>query len=169
MIRLLGAGLVAGGGLLLGLLQAGKLTQQVRLLAQAAEDLEELARLLSWNGAPLSELLQALERRGGALAPVYGACIRGLQREDRQPFGRIWREALREFAPPLTEEGQAVLLEAGDILGRYDRTKQIEGLTACGKRLRLLTDEARETRRQMGRVYCVMGGTAGLLAAIVLI
>ncbi|MCD8144246.1 MAG: stage III sporulation protein AB [Oscillospiraceae bacterium] len=162
MIRLLGAGLVAGGGLLLGLLQAERLTQQVRLLAQAAGDLEELARLLSWNGAPLSELLQALERRGGA-------CIRGLQREDRQPFGRIWREALREFAPPLTEEGQAVLLEAGDILGRYDRTKQIEGLTACGKRLRQLTDEARETRRQMGRVYCVMGGTAGLLAAIVLI
>lgn len=168
MIRMLGGLLAFGGCVFLGLRQAAGLRDRERSLERAAGDLEELARLLEWNGAPLAELLTRLQEREGPLRGVCRRCLGELDRPDRPGFAQIWREALTGCGG-FSGEGLETLAEAGALLGQYDRGRQAEGLTALGSRLRRLAAEAREERKRMGRVYCVAGGAAGLLLVILLL
>lgn len=168
MIRALGGLLAFGGCLFLGLRKAEGLREMERNLERAAGDMEELARLLDWNGAPLTELLDRLRAREGPLQEVYQRCLRELERQDRLGFERIWREAL-SACEGFSGDGLETLMEAGGLLGQFDRTRQAEGLNALGLRLRRLAAEAGEERKRMGRVYCVAGGAAGLLLVIALL
>lgn len=168
MIRELGGLLAFGGCLLLGLRKTEGLREKEQNLERAAGDMEELARLLDWNGAPLTELLSRMQAREGALQPAYQRCLRELDRPDRLGFAQIWREALIACGG-FSCDGLETLAEAGGLLGQFDRSRQAEGLDALGCRLRKLAAEAREERKRMGRVYCVAGGAAGLLLVIVLL
>ncbi len=168
MIRGIGGLLAFGGCFFLGLRKAGALRERERSLERAADDMEELARLLEWNGAPLAELLTKMQARDGPLRPVYQRCLGELEQPDRGGFAQIWREALlasRKFSA----EGLETLAGAGSLLGQFHRRRQAEGLNALGARLRSLAAEAGEERKRMGRVYCVAGGAAGLLLVIVLL
>ncbi len=168
MIREIGGLLAFGGCFLLGLRKAAALREGERHLAQAAEDMEELARLLEWSSPPLGELLNRMEARDGPLRPVYQHCLRELERPDRLGFAQIWREALAALGG-LSNRGLEELAGAGDLLGQFDPVRQAEGLNALGGRLRRLAAEAGEERKRMGRVYCVAGGATGLLLVIVLL
>ncbi len=168
MIREIGGVLAFGGCLSLGLGKAEGLRRRARNLERAAEDMEELARLLEWNGAPLMDLLARMQARHGPLEPVYRRCLGELEQPDRRAFAQIWRAALRDsgdFSP----EGMEALAGAGGLLGQFDRRQQAAGLAALGGRLRELADEAGEERKRVGRVYCVAGGAAGLLLVILLL
>ena len=63
----------------------------------------------------------------------------------------------------------ALLDRLGPVLGRYDGDSQRLALEEGAAGLRALQGEAADERNRLGRVYGVLGVTAGLFAAIVLL
>ena len=81
----------------------------------------------------------------------------------------MWRDSLSAVPLRLTEEDQALLDRLGLVLGRYDGDSQRVALEDAAASLRSLQGEASDDRRRLGRVYGVLGMTAGLFLAILLI
>jgi len=69
---------------------------------------------------------------------------------------------------PLKAEDTAVLMEAGEILGRYDEDNQKAALERLRGRLEENLRRAREEAERLGRVYGTLGMTAGLFFWILL-
>ncbi|MCI8915804.1 MAG: stage III sporulation protein AB [Oscillospiraceae bacterium] len=170
MRRLIGAALVTAGCAALGLGGAARLGGRVRDLGELAAGLDVLRRELGWRLAPLPEALELAARcvRGPAAA-FFAQCAGGAGRLEGRAFQQVWQEGLEDGALRLREGDRAALARLGPVLGRYDSDSQLQALDRTAAGLRRLQEEAEDDRRRLGRVYAVLGVTAGLLAAITLL
>jgi stage III sporulation protein AB len=81
----------------------------------------------------------------------------------------VWREELETCPLQLTAEDRQMLEQLGSVLGRYDGESQCRAIEEEVSRLGRQIVQAREDRRRLGRVYGVLGMTAGLFLAVLLI
>ena len=169
MIRWVGVVLVFGGGLWLGLDRAGSRSDRVRTLRGLTAGLEQMERELRDASPPMPALLAAAEDSAGPASSCFAACRKGLSRLEERPFARQWEEAFRFSGLPLNGEELDQLAALGRVLGRYDQESQRQALARTAELLRRDQAEAREEQRRLGRLDCVLGGAAGLLAAILLL
>lgn len=169
MMRLLGAVLVVAGCGALGLRAVARLEGRVRDLGELAAGLDALQRELGWRLSPLPD---ALETAGQALrgpaAQFFAHCARRARAPDGQAFQTVWREGLDAVPLRLKPEDRALLERLGPVLGRYDGDSQRLALEETAAGLRTLQGAAADDRDRLGRVYGVLGVTAGLFAAILL-
>ena len=162
----LGVLLVWGGCGLVGLHACAALRRRVRFLEEMALALTVMERELLLNRRPLPELLeqmsQTTERNVGML---FARCRSKL--EQGNSFTDVWRETLENSG--LKEGDKALLGTLSVWLGRYEAKGQAEALA----RLRTDWDEhIRLTRRQamgQGRIYGVLGLTAGGFLSLLLL
>ena len=169
MIRLLGAMLLSGGASALGLLAAAQLNRRVQSLRALLSALELLERELSYRLTPMPALLGELTRRSPP--PVNGffaRCLDGLSTLGERTLSDLWNEALEAVPMYLAEEERQVMRELGGILGRYDGEGQRESLGLARARLGQQLSAAAEERTRLGRVYSVLGLTAGTVLVILL-
>lgn len=170
MLRLLGALLLAGGVGALGFSAAAQLGRRCRALRALLGALELIERELSFRLAPMPELLVRLERAAAPPADrLFAYCRDGLGDLDRVPLAQRWREGLRDPALLLNEEERALLDELGEVLGRYDGEGQLEAIARTRAQLAPCADRAREEREKLGRMYRVLGVTAGAFLVILLL
>lgn len=167
MTRLAGAFLLAAACLGAGMLAAQRLRGRVRLLRQFEGALERMERELSYTATELPELLEKLSGPDGAGA-FFRACAQGLRGPDRPPLRRLWHEGLRRLPVPLREGELELLEEAGHILGQYDSAGQCAALKRIRGELAVARRDAELERDRLTRVYCTVGGTAGLFLMILL-
>lgn len=88
---------------------------------------------------------------------------------DGQAFQQIWAEGLSGVPLRLAAEDKSALERLGPVLGRYDGDSQRLALEEALAGLHALRASAADDRLRLGRVYGVLGVTAGLFAAILLI
>ena len=69
----------------------------------------------------------------------------------------------------LEQEDMDLLEQLGSVLGRYDRDSQRQALEIAGARLESQRAAAAAQKVRLGRVYGVLGLTAGLFLVILLI
>ena len=69
----------------------------------------------------------------------------------------------------MDREDRTLLEQLGPVLGRYDGDSQRQALERVLAELSRRRERAEEDRRRLGRVYGVLGVTAGLFLAILLI
>lgn len=170
MTRLLGAVLVTAGCAVLGLGAVGRLDGRVRDLGELAAGLDAITRELGWRLTPLPQALElAAGSTRGPAAAFFARCARQTEEQDGRAFCRIWEESLSAAPLRLTAGDRDVLVRLGPVLGRYDGDSQCHALEDAAAGLRALQGEALDARRRLGRVYGVLGVTAGLLLAILLI
>ena len=79
------------------------------------------------------------------------------------------RRILCIYPEYMQPEEKAILEELGETLGSTDVQGQLESLGAHRDALRELISEAERERREKGRLYRILGVTAGLFAAVILI
>lgn len=170
MIRFMGAVLLVVGCGGLGLGAVGYLDNRVRDLRELSAGLEILQRELGWRLAPLPKALEAAaEGTQGSAARFYKFCAQGAGRLSGIPFQQLWKEGLEQCSLRLDAEDRALLEQLAPVLGRYDGDSQrqaVEGVLAGLGRRQI---QAEEDRRQLGKVYGVLGVTVGLFLVIVLI
>lgn len=170
MIRLVGAVLIIAGCGGLGLCAVARLEGRVRDLAELAAGLDTLRRELGWRLSPLPDGLEAAGRAlQGPAGAFFSQCARRTRMPDGQAFQAVWRAELDAAALRLKPEDRAVLDRLGLVLGRYDADSQRLALEEGAAGLRALQEAAANERSRLGRVYGVLGVTAGLFAAIVLL
>lgn len=170
MVKLLGAALVTGAGLWLGLGSVRELDRQVESLAALLAALGMLESELAFRLASTPELLAVLaERAPHPASDFFALCARGMDGLGERPFGEIWNGALEE-SPLSLEREEGELMEAlGGVLGRYGGGEQRQAVAETRRQLTLRLEEARERRRREGRTRCVLGLTGGAFLAILLI
>ena len=170
MIRFLGAALLIAGCGGLGLSAVNRLDSRVRDLRELSAGLEILLRELGWRLAPLPEALEAAS--GGTherAARFFDFCAQGSKQLAGTPFRTLWDNGLEHCPLRLSREDRALLEQLGPVLGRYDGESQrqaVENVLAGLSRQRV---QAEDDRRRLGRVYGVLGLTAGLFLTLVLI
>jgi len=170
MMRALGAALVIASCGALGLSGAARLEGRVRDLGELAAGLDALQRELGWRLAPLPQALEtAAEACRGPAARFFTRCAQGAGREDGHSFQQVWKDGLSAVPLRLGPGDKALLERLGPVLGRYDGDSQRQALEDAAAGLRGLQGEAADDRRRLGRVYGVLGVTAGLFLAILLL
>lgn len=170
MMRMLGAALVVAGCGALGLAGVRRLDGRVRDLGELAAGLDVLQRELGWRLAPLPQALdRAAKAVRGPAAQFFAQCAQRAGEVDGRPFQQVWRDSLAAAPLRLAEEDKALLERLGPVLGRYDGDSQRLALEDGAAGLRTLQGEAADDRGRLGRVYGVLGMTAGLLLAIMLL
>ena len=170
MIRILGAALLTVGCGGLGLSAVNRLDSRVRDLRELSAGLEILQRELGWRLSPLPKALEAAS--GGTherAAQFFAYCARESRQLAGAPFRTLWSRGLERCPLRLNREDRALLEQLGPVLGRYDGESQRQAvenvLTGLSRRL----VQAEDDRRRLGRVYGVLGLTAGLILTLVLI
>ena len=169
MLKLVGAALLAGGGLALGLGAAGELTRRVDTLNALAAALGLLESELALRAPATPELMERLARSAPEpAAGLFREVARGLPRLGEVDFLTLWRAGLARL-DALTEEDRRPLLELGAVLGRYDVEAQTQAAAAARRELEETARRLAARRREEGRSYAAVGLTLGLLLAVVLL
>ena len=170
MLRLLGALLVAGGVASVGFFAAGELKRRTRALRAICGALERMEQEISFRLTPLPDLFRLLSVQSEPPArELFAHCLVGLERLGEVPFSQIWSQALEAVMPCLREGERGVLEELGGVLGRYDGEAQRTALSRVRAELARGLEAAQEEQKQQGRIYRVLGITAGAFFVILLL
>ncbi|MGN0986066.1 MAG: stage III sporulation protein AB [Candidatus Enterenecus sp.] len=170
MIRLAGAALLAAGSGLLGLCAVHRLDGRVWDLRQLILGLETMIRELDYRLAPLPELLErAAAEAEGEVSQFFSLSARGASHLNGRTFQAVWRQAAEAAQLRLDQTDMALLEQLGGVLGRYDGESQRRALALAVDRLEERRVQAGERRARQGRVYGVLGLTAGAFLMILLI
>lgn len=170
MIRFLGAALLMAGCGGLGLSAVNRLDSRVRDLRELSTGLEILQQELSWRLSPLPEALDAAAGgTHGSAARFFSYCAQGSRRLAGTPFRTLWSRGLEECPLRLSRSDRALLEQLSPILGRYDGESQRQAVENVLTGLSRQQAQAEDDRRRLGRVYGVMGLTAGVFLTLVLI
>jgi stage III sporulation protein AB len=169
-MRLLGAVLLAGGTALLGVTGAHRTQWRVRDLRMLTDGLRMMLRELSYRLAPLPELLcSAEEESEGSVKYFFALCVQGANELDGRTFHSIWRQSMQDSRMCLASEEWHCLDSLGAVLGRYDSDNQIQALNIAISRLDELRVQAEEQCKRLGKLYSVLGLTAGAFLMILLV
>ena len=170
MLKMAGAALLLAGGVGLGVLAVKRLERRVTALRSLTEALELMERELDFRLPPMKELIRETARRSAQPASEFlNVCAEKMDEWDGQPLSGLWQQAALEQLPALKPCDQETLFSVGAVLGRYDAESQRGVLSAARERLTGFLSDAVEERRRQGRVYGVLGATAGAFLVILLL
>lgn len=170
MWKLIGALLLTGGGLWMGLQSAGELRRRTKSLESWANALALLEGELSFRLPDLPRLLEDLSHRcpGPAGEGLADACL-GLSNLGEESFERIWSKAIGTEAGPLTEEDLEPLRRLGSILGRCGWEEQRMAAERTRLELERRAAQLREEQGRAARVYGTLGLSMGVFVTILLL
>ena len=170
MIRFLGAALLILGCGGLGLSAVNRLDCRVQDLRELSAGMEILQRELGWRLAPLPEALEtAAGGTHGRAAQFFIFCAQESKQPAGVPFRTLWSRGLERCPLRVSREDRALLEQLGPVLGRYDGDSQRRAVENVLAGLSRRQAQAEDDRRRLGRVYGVLGLTAGLFLVLVLI
>ena len=165
-MRLLGAALLSLSCFTLGLAKAGEQRRSVSELRELTAFLELLKAEICSRRTPFGE----------ALANISPCCAgefcRKLQSEllrlGEKSFAELWSECVKSCYS-IPEDCTQALCTLGISLGRYGADEQSEAIDSCRTILQQALNRLRPALRDRQKLCVALYGTAGLVAAIVLI
>lgn len=158
MLTVCGLLLVVGGCTLFGFRAADELLVRVRLLEELVLAVQVLERELSLFRPTLPVLLERMAQgRDKRVSNLLINCRTEI--EKGKCFTDIW-EAQRQKLP-LSESEQGLLRGLGQVLGRYDDKGQVQAAARIREELEKCAVHQREENRTKGRLYRMLGVTAG--------
>jgi len=170
MVRLLGALLLVGGGLALGLGAAGELARRARDLETWQAALALMERELAFRLPDTDRLLEKARRQGrDPAAQVFAEAQQGLERLGEEPFEAIWAAALKAHPGALAPEDLDLLSALGPVLGAYGGEDQKKAAEELRRALAERSNEVRERLGREGKVYGAAGLAAGAFLVILLL
>lgn len=163
----LGAALVFLGSTAAGFALRQELRLRLRLLTAVIDSLNLLRSDIVGRLLPLPEALHHLA--AGAPEPLstqYAALADGIT-DGGRPFSESWA-AVFQALDMLTPDVRAALLTLGEQLGKYDAQIQRRALDTYIETLQAAAAQMQADTTQRGNLFCGLGATLGLLAAVAL-
>ena len=161
----LGAALVFLGSTAAGFALRQELRLRLRLLTAVIDSLNLLRSDIVGRLLPLPEALRHLAA-GEPLSTQYAALADGIT-DGGRPFSESWAAAFQAL-DMLTLDVRAALLTLGEQLGKYDAQIQRRALDTCIETLQAAAAQMQADTTQRGKLFCGLGATLGLLAAVAL-
>ena len=170
MIKILGAILLVGVTTWMGLNASLRLRRRETTARDFASALEQLAAMMSCELLPMPDALERLsDSAPETTRSFFKMCLHGMKELGDRPFSQIWKQSLECCGAWLGGQERAVLVRAGQILGRYGLEAQLSAIGGSVHRLRSLADSSAAEVKEKGRVYTALGVCSGVMAVIVLI
>ena len=170
MLKLLGALLLTGGGVVLGLAPVRELSRRLEALAGWRTALEVWEGELAFRLPDLPHLFADLSRRvTGPAGEALAAVGTGLRSLGERTFQEIWVGALLENPGPLDGEDLEPLLALGQVLSRCGWEDQRQAVERTRQRLE---ERAKALRRELegkGKAYAALGFSLGAFLTILLL
>lgn len=170
MIRLLGAAFLIVGSSALGGHAVLRLSGRVRDIKGLLRGLEAMKHSLLSNIGGLEDMLkEAVNFTQGKPQELFADVCGGMNALDCDSFDHLWQKALDTKRLNCTAADRDELRPLGRILGNYDVDSQAEALDRVIKNLDSRLNDAKDRQSSLGRVYGVLGVSAGLLLTIMLV
>ncbi len=170
MWKLMGAILLTGGGLWMGLQAAGDLSCRAKALESWQNALVLLEGELAFWLPDLPRLLEDLSRRApGPAGETLAAVCRSFPRLGEESFAEIWVQALAQENGGLTGEDMEPLCRLGSVLGRCGWEEQKKAAEGTRLALEQRAARIREDLSRKGRAYGVLGISLGAFFTILLL
>lgn len=169
MLKIVGALMVISCCSIIGMGFAGGLKARKKNLAGFISALTVMKSEICDLLTPMPELLERMAKQ--AEPPVNQFFINCLgHMKNSLPFSQAWVKAVRETAGlQLYAEEMLCLCELGMLLGRYEAEEQRAAINRALIRLEEFHRRAGEDMEGRGKVCAVMGISAGLMIAIIMI
>ena len=165
-MRLTGAALLTGAGLLAGLLAARALGAKARRREELCRLLALLAYELGRFHTPMPALFAALSAQSeGAGKELCRRMENGLTFLGEKTFSQIWTEALVY----LPERERDILKPLGQVLGRYGTEEQLRSADACLRAMEQARDEAAVAAREKSRLYIGLSAAGSAALSVLLL
>ncbi|MDD7404224.1 MAG: stage III sporulation protein AB [Butyribacter sp.] len=171
MLKGVGICLVIAGCSGMGWYMAERHALRIRMLNEFEQALQFLYGEIEYAGCDMVELFDKLAFRGGYFAPFWLQMSGKLRSYDGVRFWEHWCRELPKISgyQNLQEEDLEILLGIGANLGNLDRQTQLHTIQIFQKRLQEVIVTARQEYRGKAKVSCVIGITAGIFLALLLI
>lgn len=170
MLKLMGAFLLTGGGLVLGLGPMEELSRRLEALAGWQTALELWEGELSFRLPDLPHLLADLSRGApGPAGETLTDLAAGLERLGERSLEETWAYVLMENSGPLGREDLEPLLALGPVLGRCGWEDQRRALRRTRERLEERSVQLRRERERKGKAYAALGLSLGAFLTILLL
>lgn len=170
MLKLLGAILIVFAGLMLGRLQARKLSDRPGQIRRFVRLLGQLETEISYGFTPLPDALHKLGEQSvepfGRLLSEIADC---LNKEDR-PVLEVWKQTVEQHWHRMAMRAgeKEVIVGLGSTLGTTDREDQIKHLRLAAKQLESMEADAAEERRKYEKMWRSLGLLGGALIAVIM-
>ncbi len=169
MIKLLGASLIIFASLKWGYDSILMLKRRTDLLSEFIASLNIMSGEICVSMVPMSDVLERLSVSGGQFVrPFYKKVLNSMERLGAESFSDIWKDGISELCL-LNENEKKIILDMGEVLGRFDINKQGETIHYAEIRLTKALEDAMEKRKSDTKVYGAFSAAAGLLTVIILI
>lgn len=170
MMNILGSILLFVGCLSVGQAKIKKMDARVSAIRSVIHALELMERELKFRMPPMGEMIRSTAQRCKAPASEFlFACGKMLAEERGESLREIWCRAARETLRDLTQSDLESVLVLGSVLGRYDADGQRKMIETALEQLSQALSDAQSERKNHGKVYGVLGATAGAFLVILLL
>lgn len=155
----------------LGWYAVSRYTTRLRMLSELEQALQFLYGEIEYSGCDIIELLDKLALRGDCFWKLWSDVEKGLQNYDGQGFFYHWKNGVEGVAGVecLKREDVELLLAIGENIGNTDRQTQLHTLHIFQERLHGILLQAKAEYRERAKVSVVVGITAGLFLALLLV
>ena len=157
-IRLLGGGLLALSGALLGYEKKTELRKQQSCLEQLCAGLGRMESELAELQTPMPQLLAHLEDCKFFL--LVSAGFGG------EPLERLWQRAAE--CQPIPPKDRETLGRLGGVVGRYDAVRQTAEIALARKNLEESAAALERELRERGKHFAGLGAALGAMLAVIL-
>lgn len=170
MFKLIGAVLLLGSSVWLGVLSVQNLVLRVKTLRSITSALDAMERELNFRLPPMKQWLSTTAGMSSEPAASFLlACSETIGEQGGRSMDEIWRHCAKEKLPMLKPNDLEDIYEIGSVLGRYDSESQRNIISSVRLRLMNRLEAAKEERRNSGKVYGVLSAAAGFFILIILV
>lgn len=171
MLKLFGILCIVGGCSGIGWYAVSGYATRIHVLQELEQSLQFLYGEISYSVCDMVELMEKLSVRGGFFEDFWSGLQGLLGQHTGQPFFAYWKSQMPKIKgyQYLTAEDRLLIEKIGGNLGNLDRQTQLETIRLFQKRLEGIIGQASGEYRGKAKVSMVLGVTAGLFLAILLI
>ena len=163
----LGAALLFLGSTAVGFALRQELRLRLRLLTAMIDSLSLLRSDIVGRLLPLPEALRHLAASAPEPLSTQYASLADSIADGDLSFSESWAAAFQAL-DILAPDVRVALLALGEQLGKYDVQLQRGALDTCIETLQAATAQMQTDTTQRGKLFCGLGATLGLLAAVAL-
>lgn len=168
-MKWIGSALLLIGCTLIGFGISWRMKRCLKMKQGLLGGLNTIVRELNGRSLPIPDLMeQAARSSDGDAKDLFNECVLMLIHEERQ-FAEVWETTVEKYSLLIGTDGKEPIQRLGAVLGRYDTESQKQALSATIRQLEESCADAKENWNRMGKVYRILGLTAGIFLTILLL
>ncbi len=170
MVKLTGALLILFAGMMIGRLQAKRLSDRPMQIGRFIRIMDQLETEIEYGYTPLPDALRKLALQSAQPHATFLSEVARQLDSDNRSLLEVWQEMLTRIWPQTAMRAgeKDILLGLGYTLGATDREDQVKHLRLAAKQLEGMEYEATEERRKFEKMWKSLGLLGGALLAVIM-